>query len=77
VDNKIVGLDLENLKSSDLYRELVAYSKQGNGSSTEKQEPPPILFFCDKRLPNSIINPITKTAVMAGFPNFQFAVLRK
>jgi len=76
-DNTIVGLNPEHLKSSDLYRELVKCAQADDGSATDRDEPKPILLLCDRRLPFKTINQITKTAALAGFPNFQFAVLKK
>lgn len=37
----------------------------------------PLLFLCDKEHTFKSINNVIKTAGMAGFPNFQFAVLKK
>lgn len=37
----------------------------------------PLLFLCDKQHTFKSINNVIKTAGMAGFPNFQFAVLKK
>lgn len=37
----------------------------------------PLLFLCDKQHTFKSINQVIKTAGMAGFPNFQFAVLKK
>ena len=79
-DGEVLGLNSKDLKGSDVFRELEAYSKQKRAEkkdATEGNEPEPLLFFCDKRLPFKTINNITKTAAMAGFPNFQFAVLKK
>jgi biopolymer transport protein ExbD len=37
----------------------------------------PLLFLCDKQHTFKSINQVIKTAGIAGFPNFQFAVLKK
>ena len=81
-DGEILGLNSKDLKASNVFRELEAHSKERQllAENTEGQtgkDPEPLLFFCDKRLPFKTINNITKTAALAGFPNFQFAVLKK
>jgi len=73
----IVGLDPKNLKSSELYVELARRSASETVSGAEPAEPAHILLLCDRRLPFKTINQITKTAALAGYPNFQFAVLKK
>ena len=74
-DNVIVGLDPENLKSSGLYIRLSHRSENRQQNDLKQEGPRPILLLCDRRLPFKTINQITKTAALAGFPNFQFAVL--
>jgi biopolymer transport protein ExbD len=76
-DGNIVGLDPKDLKSSEVFRELQACIKNNPVEHRDKEDSKPILFLCDKKLPFKTINHITKTAAMAGFPNFQFAVLNK
>ena len=77
-DGAVLGLDDKNLKGSAVFHELKAYAEEKKAARKEGEtEPDPLLFFCDKRLPFKTINNITKTAAMAGFPNFQFAVLKK
>ncbi len=71
----ILGLDPDNLKSSGLFIRLSHRSETLNEGATENEGPRPILLLCDRRLPFKTINQITKTAALAGFPNFQFAVL--
>ncbi len=74
-DGVIIDMDPKDLKSSDLYRQLSDRSKTLIKSTIGHEEPRPILLLCDRRLPFKTINQITKTAALAGFPNFQFAVL--
>ena len=74
-DDIIIGLDPKNLKSSALYRQLSDRSKTAMENVPETDGARPILLLCDRRLPFKTINQITKTAALAGFPNFQFAVL--
>ncbi len=78
-DGKVIGLNPAELKKSSLYERLKAYRDQvvalnpNEDSESEKH----ILFLCDKRISFKTINNIVKTAGMAGYPNFQFAVLKK
>ena len=76
-DGTIVGMDPKNLKSSELFIELARRSAFETESGNEPAEPAPILLLCDRRLSFKTINQITKTAALAGYPNFQFAVLKK
>lgn len=71
----IVGLDPENLKESPLYRHLRALYDESKSSEDEDAEPKHVLFICDKRHSFKTINMVIKTAGLAGYPNFQFAVL--
>ena len=76
-NGKIIGLNRNKLEKSRLYKELRSYWEEQDRvkavGATERQ----ILFLADKRLPFKTINSIVKTAALAGFPNFQFAVLEK
>lgn len=76
-DGSVVGLDSANPRQSVLYRKLVQCRKQADQRQTEDSDKYLILFLCDKQLPFKTINSIIKTAGMAGFPNFQFGVLKK
>ena len=49
----------------------------GSGEESPAQKKKPLLFLCDKQHTFKSINNVIKTAGMAGFPNFQFAVLKK
>lgn len=86
-NEKIEGLDPENLKESALYeklREIYDESKAEEADAeavteaeteTETETPKHVLFLCDKSHNFKTINTVIKTAGLAGFPNFQFAVL--
>jgi len=84
-EGRLEGLDSTRLKDSDLYRRLVAHrtsaeaarKNTGIDQQSNMKSENQILFFCDKKHPFKIINPVIKTAGLAGFPNFQFAVLKK
>lgn len=80
-NDKIEGLDTENLKESSLYkqlREIYDDSKEveaDKADEAEEESVKHVLFLCDKRHNFKTINAVIKTAGLAGFPNFQFAVL--
>ncbi len=72
---KIIGVDPENLKDSSLFRKLKKlYDEQAASEESDKKERH-VLFMCDKHHSFKTINTVIKTAGLAGFPNFQFAVL--
>lgn len=82
LDNgKIRGFDEKNLKSSVLYKRLKEHFEKSRKIAEEnpeenltKQE---IVFLCDKSHEFKVINQVMKTAGLAGYPNFQFAVLQE
>ena len=76
-NGRITGLKPDRLDDSDLYRKLSFYREQRDRMMDDDKKENHILFFCDKRIPFKTINRIMKTAGMAGFPDFQFAVLKK
>lgn len=85
-DGKIEGLNTASPKESKLYKELAALHKAGKRKKQEQDKqdadgrkedlPESILFLCDRRLSFKTVNSIIKTAGMAGYPNFQFGVLK-
>ena len=82
---KVVGLDVNNPQSSNLYIQLKKYKEKqladAKLEATEKGEEPKtdfhVLFFCDRQLSFKTMNSIIKVAGMAGYPNFQLAVLEQ
>ena len=50
---------------------------QGEEEAESTGKKKPLLFLCDKQHTFKSINNVIKTAGLAGFPNFQFAVLKK
>ncbi len=80
-DGKIIGLNPTELKKSILYERLKSYRDQiadvNLDEDSEKESKKHILFLCDKQISFKTINNIVKIAGMAGYPNFQFAVLKK
>ncbi len=80
-DGKVIGLDPTELKKSILYERLKSYQEQiadvNLDEDSKKESKKHILFLCDKQISFKTINNIVKIAGMAGYPNFQFAVLKK
>jgi len=75
-NRQIDGIQDENLTSSSLYKRLKGLREQKTETDDSKPEPAPhVLFLCDKSYSFKTINQVIKTAGMAGYPNFQFAVL--
>jgi biopolymer transport protein ExbD len=72
---RVVGLDPQNLKNSDLYQRLAIKFKQSEEAIKESEPKNHILLLCDRRHRFKTVNDIIKTAALAGYPNFQFAVL--
>jgi len=71
----IQGFDGQHPEQSDLYKHLL--TMRHNLDPKKKQEHSAIVIFCDQRVPYKTIHQVVKTSGMAGFPNFQFAVLKK
>jgi biopolymer transport protein ExbD len=74
---RIIGLNAQNPKASVLYQMLEKQSAKAVEELDEKQPKDHILLLCDKRHSFRTINDIVKTAALAGYPNFQFAVLKE
>jgi hypothetical protein len=86
-DDRILDFDPEHPERSGLYQKLKAFHDQKSAAAaqqaTEAAEDSDgasnpalhLLFFCDRTLPFKLINQVVKTAAMAGYPNFQLAVL--
>lgn len=80
-NQKIVGLSSEDPKSSSFYQRLKTYREESDSAAADadssREQPPHVLFLCDKSYSFKTINQVIKTAGMAGYPNFQFAVLEE
>ena len=74
---RVIGLDPQNLKASVLYQLLEKQYVKAGRKADEKQPKEHILLLCDKRHSFKTINDIVKTAALAGYPNFQFGVLKE
>jgi biopolymer transport protein ExbD len=77
IKGRIIGLNAQNPKASVLYQMLEKQSAKAVEELDEKQPKDHILLLCDKRHSFRTINDIVKTAALAGYPNFQFAVLKE
>jgi len=71
----IQGLDTKNLENSSLYKHLLTL-RHDLEQKEDKKDKTSINIFCDHRLPYKTIHQVIKTSGMAGFPHFQFAVLK-
>lgn len=76
-NNRIVGLASDDLKSSALYQRLKTNRNEFVPEDGDARQTPHVLFMCDKSHSFKTINQVIKTAGMAGYPNFQFAVLEE
>ena len=74
---RIRGLDPKNLKKSLLFQRLESKFGETSKEADERQPVNHVLFLCDKNHSFKTINSIIKTAAIAGYPNFQFAVLKE
>jgi biopolymer transport protein ExbD len=74
---QIVGLAPGDLKSSALYQRLKTRRDNFVPEDGQARQTPHVLFLCDKSHSFKTINQVIKTAGMAGYPDFQFAVLEE
>jgi len=72
---EIQDFDHQHPEKSELYKHLLTL--RHNIDPQKNQDNSAIVIFCDQHLPYKTINQVVKTSGMAGFPNFQFAVLKK
>ncbi len=82
LDNgELRGFDQKDLKASILYTRLKDHYENSKKTAEENPEVKPgnqgIIFLCDKSHEFKTINQVMKTAGLAGYPNFQFAVLQE
>jgi biopolymer transport protein ExbD len=71
------GISNDNPEDSALFRRLRSYRAETEAKGVKQAEAPHILFLCDKTHSFRTINRVIKTAGLAGYPNFQFAVLEE
>lgn len=74
VDGKIEGL-MEGEKIVPIYDRLntIRAARQAETAGLSKDDDV-VFFLADKDAPFTLIAPVMKTAAMAGYPNFRFAV---
>lgn len=73
--NEITGLADESMDKSALFQRLKTYKAEEVKPEGDAPEAPHVLFLCDRTHSFKTINRVLKTAGLAGYPNFQFAVL--
>ena len=73
----IAGLRDDDLESSSLFHRLKTFRTESENTEDDQVSPTHILFLCDKSHSFKTINTVIKTAGLAGYPNFQFAVLEE
>jgi biopolymer transport protein ExbD len=78
-NRRITALSAADLKSSTLFQRLKSRRSERTAAPNNEasQQTPHILFLCDQSYAFKTINNVIKTAGMAGYPNFQFAVLQE
>ena len=83
-DEKIFGLNREKIESSVIFKTLRDKKKEADKlkkltglDERETVKPPSVIFFCDRKVPYNIIQTIMKVSGMAGYPNFQLAILNE
>ena len=73
----ITGLRDDDLEGSSLFQRLKTFRAESENTEDDQDSPTHILFLCDKSHSFKTINKVIKTAGLAGYPNFQFAVLEE
>ena len=76
-NRQIVGLSPQNLTASVLYQRLKAHRDKLPTEGDTTGNASHVLFLCDQSHAFKTINQVIKTAGMAGYPHFQFAVLEE
>jgi biopolymer transport protein ExbD len=74
---RIAGLRDDDLEGSSLFQRLKTFRAESENTENDQASPTHILFLCDKSHSFKTINTVIKTAGLAGYPNFQFAVLEE
>lgn len=71
-NDKIVGAEMDGGKIVPLYNMLQRYR-----SFSKSGEKNTVVFQADKKFPFELLNSVMRTAAMAGYPNFRFAIQRE
>ena len=69
---KIVGVDVDGGKIVPLYNMLQRFR-----SLSKESDKTTVVFQADKDFPFELLNQVMRTAAMAGYPNFRFAIQKK
>ena len=69
------GFDPNNPEASLIFQRLKSMREKEINSKNTVNPDSHVLFLCDRHHSFKTINAVIKTAGMAGYPNFQFAVL--
>jgi len=69
---KIVGVDIDGGKIVPLYNMLQRYR-----SLSRDADKTTVVFQAEKTFPFEVLNQVMRTAAMAGYPNFRFAIQKK
>jgi hypothetical protein len=75
--NPSLDVDIDPSIASGLPKGASSQSVDETEMNQAAEKKKPLLFLCDKQHTFKSINQVIKTAGIAGFPNFQFAVLKK
>ena len=70
--SKVVGVDIDGGKIVPLYNMLQRF--RNLSKDTDKTT---VVFQAEKTFPFEILNQVMRTAAMAGYPNFRFAIQKK
>jgi len=79
---KIINGKVDALTEGDkivpLFEKLNALKAAKQGQTGGVSENDDVIFLvADRKIPFTLLSPIMKTAAMAGYPNFRFAVIKK
>lgn len=76
--NDKIDAPREGEKIIPLYEKLNAVRASRQGQTGGVSENDDVIFLiADRKVPFVVLSPVMKTAAMAGFPNFKFAVVKK
>jgi biopolymer transport protein TolR len=77
VDGKY-NVTLEGDKIVPLYNKLnTLRAMRRSATKGPSENDDVVLLLCDRHVPFSLLSKVLRTAAMAGYPNFRFAVMRK
>ena len=71
-DNKVVGAQTEGDKIVPLYNMLQRFRSISTSDTKDT-----VVLQADKRFPFRLLNSVMRTAAMAGYPNFRFAIQKE